>query len=54
MKNCQNFHFSYYTHENKRSFLSYIGENPNKDAVADVFMERLRKLENGDSKCLNH
>ena len=23
-----------------------IGENPNKDAVADVFMERLRTLGN--------
>ena len=28
------------------TFLSYIGENPNKDAVADVFMERLRRLRN--------
>jgi hypothetical protein len=26
--------------------LEYIAENPNKDAVADVFMERLRTLGN--------
>ena len=28
------------------TFLSYIVENPNKDAFADVFMERLRRLGN--------
>jgi hypothetical protein len=28
------------------TFLSYIGENPNKDAIVDVFMERLRRLGN--------
>ena len=28
------------------TFLSYNGENPNKDAIADVFMERLRRLGN--------
>ena len=33
-------------HSRESTFLSYIGENPNKDAVADVFMERLRRLEN--------
>ena len=31
-------------HSRESTFLSYIGENPNKDAVADVFMERLRRL----------
>jgi len=34
-------------HSRESTFLSYIGENPNKDAVADVFMERLRRLGNG-------
>ena len=34
-------------HSRESTFLSYIGENPNKDAVADVFMERLRTLGNG-------
>jgi hypothetical protein len=29
---------------NYEIYLSYIGENPNKDAVADVFMERLRGI----------
>ena len=33
-------------HSRESTFLSYIGENPNKDAVADVFMERLRRLGN--------
>lgn len=33
-------------HSRESTFLSYIGENPNKDAIADVFMERLRKLGN--------
>ena len=33
-------------HTRESTFLSYIGENPNKDAVADVFMERLRRLGN--------
>jgi integrase len=33
-------------HSRESTFLSYIGENPNKDAVADMFMERLRRLEN--------
>jgi hypothetical protein len=33
-------------HSRERTFLSYIGENPNKDVVADVFMERLRRLGN--------
>ena len=33
-------------HSRENSFLSYIGENPNKDAGADVFMERLRRLGN--------
>ena len=35
-------------HSRERTFLSYIGENPNKDAVAGVFMERLRRLGNGE------
>jgi hypothetical protein len=34
-------------HSRESTFLSYIGENPNRDAVADVFMERLRRLGNG-------
>ena len=34
-------------HSRESTFLSYIGENPNKDAVADVFMKRLRRLGNG-------
>ena len=33
-------------HSRESTFLSYIGENPNKDAVADIFMERLRTLGN--------
>ena len=33
-------------HSRESTFLSYIGENPNKDASADVFMERLRRLVN--------
>jgi len=33
-------------HSRESTFLSYIGENPNKDAVADVFMERLRRFGN--------
>ena len=33
-------------HSRESTFLSYIGVNPNKDAVADVFMERLRRLGN--------
>ena len=33
-------------HSRESTFLSYIGENPNKDAIADVFMERLRTLVN--------
>ena len=33
-------------HSRESTFLSYIGENPNKDAIADVFMERLRTLGN--------
>ena len=33
-------------HSRESTFLSYIGENPNKDGIADVFMERLRTLEN--------
>lgn len=33
-------------HSRESTFLSYIGENPNKDAIADVFMERLWKLGN--------
>ena len=33
-------------HSRESTFLSYIGEKPNKDAVADVFMERLRRLGN--------
>jgi len=33
-------------HSRESTFLSYIGENPNKDAVTDVFMERLRRLGN--------
>ena len=33
-------------HSRESTFLSYIGENPNKDAVADVFKERLRRLGN--------
>lgn len=33
-------------HSRESTFLSHIGENPNKDAVADVFMERLRRLGN--------
>ena len=33
-------------HSRESTFLSYIGENPNKDAIADVFMERLRRLGN--------
>ena len=28
------------------TFLSYIWENSNKDAIADVFMQRLRRLIN--------
>jgi hypothetical protein len=32
-------------HSRESTFLSYIVENPNKDAIADVFMERLRRLE---------
>ena len=34
-------------HSRESTFLCYIGENSNKDAVADVFMERLRILGNG-------
>ncbi|MFT4800272.1 MAG: hypothetical protein ACI93N_000030, partial [Flavobacteriaceae bacterium] len=30
-------------HSRESTFLSYIGENPNKDPIADVFMERLRR-----------
>ena len=30
----------------KSTFLSYIGENPNKDAIADELMELLRILRN--------
>ena len=33
-------------HSRESTFLSYIEENQNKDAVADVFMERLRRLGN--------
>ncbi len=33
-------------HSRESTFLSYIGENPNKDEIADVFMERLRRLGN--------
>ena len=33
-------------HSRESTFLSYIGGNQNKDAVADVFMERLRMLRN--------
>ena len=40
-------------HFRESTFLSYIGENPNKDAVADVFMERLRRLGNEGWRCLN-
>ena len=28
------------------TFLSYIKENPNKEAIADVFMERFRRFGN--------
>jgi len=30
------------------TFLTYIGTHQNKDAVADVFTERLRRLGNGE------
>jgi integrase len=33
-------------HSRESTFLSYIGENPNKDAVSGVFMEHLRRLGN--------
>jgi integrase len=33
-------------HSRESTFLSYIGGNPNKDSIADVFMERLRTLGN--------
>jgi hypothetical protein len=33
-------------HSRESTFLSFIGMNPNKDAIADVFMERLRRLGN--------
>ena len=33
-------------HSRESTFLRYIGEKPNKDAVRDVFMERLRMLGN--------
>lgn len=33
-------------HSRESTFLGYIEENSNKDAIADVFMERLRRLGN--------
>ena len=33
-------------HSKESTFLSYILENHNKDAIADVFIERLRRLGN--------
>lgn len=37
------------TEQSKESlFLTYIGTHQNKDAVADVFTERLRRLGNGE------
>ena len=33
-------------HSRESTVLNYIGENPNKDAVADVFMERLMRVGN--------
>jgi hypothetical protein len=31
-------------HSKETTFLSYIGANPNKDAMADAFMMRAAKL----------
>lgn len=33
-------------HSKESNFLKYVRANPNKDAVADVFMERFRRLGN--------
>jgi len=33
-------------HSSESIFLSYIGENPNKDAVPYMFIERLKRLGN--------
>lgn len=33
-------------HSRESTFLNYIRENPNKDAVANMFIKRLRRLGN--------